>query len=326
MSVNINSQSPPPPLTNLTDLVQWNTANILQMKGRLNQLSSGGSGSTPTLNQVLTQGNTTTKGMYVGASAPTTYSVYVGPRITPADGSGQILLHDVPDGSGHYFNFISLAASNTTTAASVHLSSGDQTSGPSNDIIITCLQTDTTTSSVVQVADMHSNKVNIYPSIIKFTDTSFSAGNSIQIINKVLTSSRVQSLPDTTGIIGVARNSRLQGQSTAVSGLVNQTVGALDATYVLYANVYITSGSSFSFNTLCSYTDEGNNARNAAFNFSIPGTNTLNPLISNAGGSVPYMSGALCVRCKAASTLSVVTSGTFTTIGYNIDCSWVQVG
>ncbi len=287
--------------------------------------SSGGS---QTIDQVLTTGNITTRGYFVNknVAVPKFSSVYIGPRLTPADGSGQIQLSDVPDGLGVTHNYLSLAASNTTTASSIHMSSGDQNVGPTNDVICTTLNTDTATSAVVSVGDMHNNKIRIYPASIVITDATNSSSNTITLVNKVLGGSQTASFPSTTGIIGVARYSRLTAQTTAVSGVGSTTVGAVDASYVVSCNILVTASTTHSFTAVVNYTDEGNTARAATFNFSIV-AGTLSTLVTNAGGTVPYMGVPLHIRCKAATGISISTvAGTFTSVTYNIEAQITQVG
>lgn len=112
--------------------------------------------------------------------------------------------------------------------------------------------------------------------------------------------------------------SRSAAQTAAVATVVTQTVGAADASYIISANVLVTTSTVHSFTVTCAYTDEGNTARTITMTFSnLAGT--LLTAIANAAGAVPYEGVPLHIRAKAATTITLATTGTFTTVVYNID-------
>lgn len=122
---------------------------------------------------------------------------------------------------------------------------------------------------------------------------------------------------------------RSTAQTAAVATVVTQTVGAADATYLVSANVNITTATLFNFVCQVDYTDETNTARTDTFNFSTVG-GVLGIVITNATGTVPYEGLPLHIRCKAATTITIKTAnggGTnFTTVTYNVEAQISQIG
>lgn len=320
------SKNPP---EGITQQLSWCIDWIKQLIGR-SFSSSGGTGTTPTLDQVLTAGNTTTQGFKIGSasSTPTYDSVYLGPNTGQLDSSGQLRLRDVPDGFNIEHNRIGLAASSGANSCIIGLSSGNQTTQTVDSITLTTSVSGgvATNLPTVKLLSSQADSLTLFPKSIVLKDTTTSAANTCTITNNVLTSSRTINIPDTTGIIGVARYARFTGLTAAGSGIGNQTVGAVDSSYVVSANVLITSSTTYSFTVVCNYTDEGNTARQAAFSFSnVAGT--ISTLIVNTGGAVPYMGLPLHIRCKAGTSLSVQSlNGTFTNVIYNIEAQFVQIG
>lgn len=118
-------------------------------------------------------------------------------------------------------------------------------------------------------------------------------------------------------------NGRSTAQTAAVASVVTQTVGASDATYFISANVLVTTATVHSFTVTCTYTDEGNTSRTVTLTFSnLAGT--LLTAIANAAGTVPYEGVPLHIRAKAATTITLATTGTFTTVVYNVEGNIIQ--
>ncbi len=116
------------------------------------------------------------------------------------------------------------------------------------------------------------------------------------------------------GVVGAAR---ALGQ-TAAATLATYTVGGADASYMVSANVLVTIATVHSFTVTCTYTDEGNTSRTLTLSFSNVG-GTISTTIANAGGAVPYEGIPLHIRAKAGTTIVIATTGTFTTVTYNLE-------
>lgn len=111
---------------------------------------------------------------------------------------------------------------------------------------------------------------------------------------------------------------RATAQTAAVASVVALTVGASDASYEVSANVLVTTATTHNFTATVAYTDEGNTARTLTLNFSSL-AGALATAIINTGGAIPYSGIAVHIRCKAATTITVATTGTFTTVTYNVE-------
>lgn len=118
---------------------------------------------------------------------------------------------------------------------------------------------------------------------------------------------------------------RSTAQSAAVASVVAWTVGSSDGTFLVAANVLITTATTHSFTVTCTYTDEGNTSRTVTLNFSTVAGVISNAAITNVGGTVPYEGVPLQIRCKAATTITIATTGTFTTVTYNVEGSITQI-
>lgn len=117
---------------------------------------------------------------------------------------------------------------------------------------------------------------------------------------------------------------RQTAQTAAVASIVTQTVGAADTSYTISANVLVTTATVHSFTVTCAYTDEGNTARTLTLQLStIAGAFVT--AITNAQGTVPYEGVPLHIRAIAGSTITLATTGTFTTVTYNVEGAITQL-
>lgn len=119
--------------------------------------------------------------------------------------------------------------------------------------------------------------------------------------------------------------SRSTAQTAAVASVVTQTVGAADASYIVSANVLVTTATTHSFNVSVTYTDESNVSRTVTLNFSTLAGIISNAAITNVAGTVPYEGAPLHIRCKAATTITIATTGTFSAVVYNVEGSISQI-
>lgn len=126
------------------------------------------------------------------------------------------------------------------------------------------------------------------------------------------------SVVDTLAQLGLITSGRVTAQAAAAASVVALTVGAADASYQVSANVLVTTATLHNFTVTCTYTDEGNTSRTLTLTFSNVG-GTLATAIVNTGGAVPYEGVPLHIRCKASTTITIATTGTFTTVAYNAE-------
>jgi len=121
------------------------------------------------------------------------------------------------------------------------------------------------------------------------------------------------------GLAGIVARGRTVGATGAVSSVAAFTVGATDASFEVVANVRPTTATTHAFTVTCAYTDEGNTARTLTMTFGLVAGGVTTTSIANATGTVPYMGVPVSIRCKAATTITIATTGTFTTVVYNVE-------
>lgn len=107
------------------------------------------------------------------------------------------------------------------------------------------------------------------------------------------------------------------GLVAANASLASYTVGAADATIRISANVNVTSSVTHSFSIICTYTDETNTVRSLTLPFVQLGGVALVGTITNILGAGPYHGVGLTLRVKASTTITISSTGTFTSVTYN---------
>lgn len=122
------------------------------------------------------------------------------------------------------------------------------------------------------------------------------------------------------GLPALVGYGRFTAQAAAKASVATFTVGAADSSFTVWANVLITTSTTYTFTVTCAYTDEGNTSRTLTLNFSNVG-GTLATSIANAGGAVPYEGLAMNIRCKTATSITIASAagGTYTAVAYNIE-------
>lgn len=117
------------------------------------------------------------------------------------------------------------------------------------------------------------------------------------------------------GIPAIYASGRVTAQVAAAASVATYTVGAADGSFLVSANVNITAYTVGTFNVNVVYTDETNVSRTLKLNFS-NAAGTLGIALAAAG---PFEGIPAHIRCKAATSITVTTSGTFTTLTYNAE-------
>ena len=126
------------------------------------------------------------------------------------------------------------------------------------------------------------------------------------------------------GVPAINGSGRSIAQTAAVASVATYTVGAADGSFKISCNVNVTVSTTHSFTTIVTYTDENNTART----LTIPVcqlTGAVITAITNVTGVGPYEGIAVQIRCKAATVITIATTGTFTTVTYNVEGTIQQV-
>lgn len=126
------------------------------------------------------------------------------------------------------------------------------------------------------------------------------------------------------GSPAIYASGRSTGQTAAVATVASYTVGATDGSFDVSANLNITASTTHSLSVTVAYTDETSTARTLTLNLSDL-NGVLLTAITQVEGTGPYSSPPVRIRCLAGSTITVATSGVFTSVTYNIEATIGQV-
>jgi len=122
----------------------------------------------------------------------------------------------------------------------------------------------------------------------------------------------------------MSQTGRATAQTAANANVHSFTLPATDGSYQICANVLVTTSSAEAFTVTVAYTDEGNTARTATLNLQLV-NGTIGTNIAFANGAVAYMGIPLNIRCKASTSITVATTGTFTGCTYNVETIFKKV-
>jgi hypothetical protein len=126
------------------------------------------------------------------------------------------------------------------------------------------------------------------------------------------------------GLPAIYATGRATAQTAAVASVATYTMGAADGSVEVSANVLVTTATTHSFSVQVDYTDESNTARTLTLPMAqLAGTFAVS--ITNVTGAGPYEGAPLRIRCKASTAITIKTTGTFTTVTYNVEGAIVQV-
>lgn len=117
------------------------------------------------------------------------------------------------------------------------------------------------------------------------------------------------------GIPAIYGSGRSTAQTAAVASVATYTCGAADGSFEISANANITAFIAGTFNIQVDYTDETNSSRTLTLNFSSL-TGTIGIALAAAG---PFEGLVSHIRCKASTAITVKTTGTFTSLTYNVE-------
>lgn len=126
------------------------------------------------------------------------------------------------------------------------------------------------------------------------------------------------------GVPSIYAAGRLTAKTAAQATVATYTVGVADGSFIISANVLVTTSTTHSFSVQCDYTDEGNTARTVTMNVQqLAGTFVTS--ITNLTGAGPYEGVPFHIRAKASTAITVKTTGTFTSVTYNVEGVIAQI-
>jgi hypothetical protein len=123
------------------------------------------------------------------------------------------------------------------------------------------------------------------------------------------------------GVAAIYASSRSLAQTGAVASVATFTPSA-DGSFIISANVLVTISTTYNFTVTCNFTDEGGTVRTLTMPFFLL-AGTLTTAITNTSG--PYVGIPVQIRAKASTAITIATTGTFTTVTYNVEGLIMQV-
>lgn len=123
------------------------------------------------------------------------------------------------------------------------------------------------------------------------------------------------------GVPAIYGSGRFTAQTAAKASVATYTVGAADGSFIISANANITAFVAGTFNVTCTYTDETNTSQTLKLNFSSV-TGTLGIALAATG---PFEGIPAHIRAKTGTTITIATSGTFTSLTYNVEGAIQQI-
>lgn len=123
------------------------------------------------------------------------------------------------------------------------------------------------------------------------------------------------------GVPAIYASGRSTAQTAAVASVATYTGGASDGSFLVSANANITAFVAGTFNVSVAYTDETNTSRTLSLNFASI-TGTIGVALAAAG---PFEGIPNHIRCKAGTAITVSTTGTFTSLTYNVEAVISQI-
>lgn len=115
---------------------------------------------------------------------------------------------------------------------------------------------------------------------------------------------------------------RLENQTAAIAALAVVNVPhSADQSYEVGGNILVRTATTHAFTMTVSYTDTQGNARVKTLSFELLAGGALVTSVANANGAVPYHGTPCRIRAKKGTTVTVATTGTFTTVAYDAEAS-----
>jgi hypothetical protein len=139
------------------------------------------------------------------------------------------------------------------------------------------------------------------------------AGASISIYKSVTTAG--------WGVPSIYGSGRATAQTAANASVATYTCGSADGSFLISANVLITTLGSGNFTCTVAYTDEGNTARTTTLTFQ----NTAGTVATACAAAGPFQGNTIRIRVKASTAITIATTGTFTGCTYNVEGSILQI-
>jgi hypothetical protein len=108
-----------------------------------------------------------------------------------------------------------------------------------------------------------------------------------------------------------------------IAALCTMTVGASDGDFEVGGNIAVNTATTHNFTMACLYTDAAGTTRTATLTFALV-AGTLTTAVTAANGTVPYMGISQRIHAKKTTVITVLTTGTVTTVNYDATANITQ--
>lgn len=192
-----------------------------------------------------------------------------------------------------------------------------QLTGAANNTLATVVQ-----DNIVRTGALNVGSITSGFGAIDIGSDSVTAG-AVILSDKITTYNNITTAGN--GVPSIYASGRSISQTAAVASVATYTVGAADASFEVMANVKVTTATTHNFTVAVDYTDESNAARTLTLSFTLVAGGALVTAVANGNGAVPYMGVPQLIRCKASTTITIKTTGTFTTVTYNVEGHIIKI-
>lgn len=160
------------------------------------------------------------------------------------------------------------------------------------------------------------------------TGTSLASGivsSSLTSTGKIATYNTVAQTGN--GVISIPGYGRPSAGQTAAVASVATFTPAADSTFLVSANVAVTTATLHNFTVTCAYTNEASASVTLTLAFTQVTGSTLLTAITNVTGVGSYEGITYHIRAKGGTAITIATAagGTYTTVAYNVEGMISQV-
>ncbi len=121
------------------------------------------------------------------------------------------------------------------------------------------------------------------------------------------------------GLAQVVGFGRITAQVAGVGNVVTHTVAGSDGSFLVSANVNVTTSTLHNFNVSCDYTDETNTGRTLVLALKQVAGALFVVNVTNVTGAGPYYGVPEQIRCLVGTTIKISTGGAFGAVVYNVE-------
>lgn len=152
----------------------------------------------------------------------------------------------------------------------------------------------------------------------------FDTSGNFELFSKLTKYNNVATVSQ--GVPSIYGSGRSTAQTAAVASVATYTNAASDGSFIVSANANVTTSTTHNFTVTVAYTDETNTSRTLTLSFFALSGGAPISSITNVTGAGPYEGCSAHIRVKASTAITIATTGTFTSVTYNVEGYITQIG